>query len=201
MQRPGSTGEFGTTWHVVLRGSDHPGWTALRATLREHPGTCIVGEADDPEEMLAMALHYQAEMVLLAAERVTRETIPVLRDLHAHHQVCKMVVVGELADPEQLVDLARAGVVAHLRWADIRLEHISRILSVLNQHDVLMLSRTAVRQLLAHVGGEVGELPGAVELTVRERAILRRLADGLELQAIAKGEGLSLRVPRMHPVA
>jgi DNA-binding NarL/FixJ family response regulator len=74
-------------------------------------------------------------------------------------------------------------------------------LSVLNQHDVLMLSRTAVRQLLAHVGGEVGELPGAVELTVRERAILRRLADGLELQAIAKGEGLSLRVPRMHPVA
>jgi DNA-binding NarL/FixJ family response regulator len=161
--------------------------------LSEHPGTCIVGEAGDPEEMLAMALHYRAEMVLLAAERVSQKTIPVLRDLHAHHQVCKMVVVGELADPEQLVDLARAGIVAHLRWADIRLEHMPRILSVLSQHDVLMLSRTAVRQLLAHVSGEVGELHDAVDLTVRERAILRRLADGLELQAIAKGEGVSLR--------
>jgi DNA-binding NarL/FixJ family response regulator len=171
----------------------------LAALLATQPDLCVVGEAGTGREALDQVTRYQPDIMLLDLELPDLDGVGVLEGLQTvgptGHAVRVIVLTAYGAD-ERILDAVRAGARGYL-LKGAGMAEVLHAIHVVAAGGALLAPGITERLL-----GSVGQMlrSGAVPagLTVRERAILERMAQGLSNKAIGADLHLAERTVKFY---
>jgi DNA-binding NarL/FixJ family response regulator len=167
--------------------------SSLEQLPREDPAITLVGSADSPSALLALAEKHHIDVVL-AAE-------PPSADWQVRHERAAWVVILDRADEESALEALCAGASAILPRSADRKEIIHAIKAVNN--GLVVLQRQQFTALLnAKSPASVNKSnDGHTGLTPRELEVLTAMADGASNKAIARRLGISFHTAKFHVAA
>jgi two-component system response regulator DevR len=159
----------------------------LRALLESDLTVEVVGEAGSADEAIAIAATTSPDVVVMDVRMPGRSGIEACRDIRAHRQETKVLILTSFADDEALFSAIMAGasgyVLKQIRGNDL-LQAIHR---VANGESLLDPSMTG--RVLARIRGDVlsgGEDAGVEHLTPQERRIIGLVAEGMTNRQIGQ---------------
>lgn len=164
----------------------------IRQILGQQPGIEVVGEAESAERALVLVNQLNPSVVLMDIRLPGMNGIDATRRIRRDHPGTRVLVVTAYDDDEYVRSALEAGASGHLSKAAPGRELIEAVRAVATGGTVI--NPIALTHLLA--GGDTG-LP-ASELTERELAVLRLLADGLHNKQVATRLGISRRTVERH---
>jgi two-component system response regulator NreC len=158
----------------------------------------IVGEAEDGETLLAIALRTKPQVILLDV------MMPGIGGLAAAHELArkvpgiKILVLSQYRDEEYVLEaLGEAGVAGYLLKTDGGAEILPAIRAV--QAGLRYLSPSIAPIVLNEMNRPAAERAGAKDgLTRREREVLRLLAEGSSTKDIALRLDISPKTAQVH---
>ena len=164
--------------HTVLR----DGITALLDLV---PDIEVVGEAGNGREALDKVKELLPDVVLMDIEMPVMDGLEAARKIHARHPAIKVVMVSQYDDASHVLDAVQAGVQGFVDKTSASAELAASIHSV--HRGDSYLSPTAARQLVGEfqrVEHPRGDDPYD-HLTIREKDVLKLIAEGKTTQQIA----------------
>jgi len=182
----------------VLLADDH---TLVRAGLRKQlesmPNICVVGEAGDGLELLALADQLQPQLVMMDI------AMPGLNGLEATARLVKAlpgvrVLILSMHQNEEYVRRAlRHGAVAYLLKDSAPMELDLALNAVLRGETYLSpaVSKGVVNDYVQRLRSED---PGSDQLSPRQREVLQLIAEGLSTKDIARRLDLSVKTVETH---
>jgi len=179
---------------ILLVSSQEFGWGDLRMALGALEEACVVGDATCLGKAMELVTACRPEVIIAAARLDGVPTMPLLTELHSRLlPASKIIVIASRPDPVEFAALDGRHIAAYLIWSDLCRETLLHCLGAVIRSDIVVRSRT-----VATMGCDSHQHKGcphtdSVQLTERERAVLRRLAEGLTQEQIARLEHLSLR--------
>jgi DNA-binding NarL/FixJ family response regulator len=181
---------------VLLVKSREVGWAAVDAALASMPGVRVVGETLSAGRAVDLVATLRPDVILSAAMVDGTKMRPLLADLGCGSGPSPIVVLfGQQADPEGGENGNDLVVTAHLLWGELSTDTLNHVLAAVLSGEVIVASRPVVKAFVEarpHRGALPSREPPPT-LTARERAVLRGLADGLTLEAVAASMGMSRR--------
>ena len=168
--------------HVLLR-------EGLRLRLQHEPGYVIVGEAGDATEAYEVVAKTLPDIVLMDLNLPGESGLDVTERIRATWpQIRVLVLTGEVTDAMAHGAL-RAGAAGFLRKSEASAELV-RAIEVVMQGETYLSAEaaSAVAQTLSEQAGE--KKP---ELSDRETAVLRGVAEGLSYKQIADRLGIGTK--------
>ncbi|WP_405803828.1 response regulator [Streptomyces sp. NBC_01187] len=168
--------------------------TGLRALLSAKPDLEVVGEAADGADVLGMAERLRPDVVLMDVRMPRLDGIEATRLLRsALSDPPKVVVITTFENDEYVYDALRAGASGFIRKSapSRQIAHAIRLVATGDS----VLFPEAVRRLAAGRTAPAGGAPG---LTVREREVLRLMAQGRSNQEAAAELRVSLETVKTH---
>jgi DNA-binding NarL/FixJ family response regulator len=178
---------------LLLISSSDLGWTDLERAARKRPDTDVVGSTARAARALDLTRAHQPDALICAAVVEGEYALPLLTELRQTCPHGKIVVVATRPDPAHLLSLAIAKVEGYVLWEDLSRETLAGRLDTLLAPGWLVGSPAitpTVRTMLLHQPDPQAD---ADEFSDAERAVLRRLAEGLRQNEIPKVEPLSER--------
>ena len=179
---------------VLLISSHEFGWVDLRLTLGALEEACVVGDATCLRKAMELVTACRPDVIISAARLDEVPTLPLLTDLHARLlPTSKIIILASRPDPAEFAALDGRHIAAYLIWSDLCRETLLHCLAAVLRSDIVVGSRSVAT--LYSDSHQQRRCPptGSVQLTERERAVLRRLAEGLTQEQIARLEHLSPR--------
>jgi two-component system, NarL family, response regulator NreC len=176
--------------HRVLIGS-------LRALLERH-GFEIVGEATTGEEALALAAKVHPHVVVMDLEMPGTGGLAAAHRMKQAAAAAKVLILSAHDDEADVLEaLNSAGVAGYLVKSDAPEELIIAVRTVANGKRYLSpaIARIVLTQLKNPRSSDSGNSGG---LTLREREVLRLLADGSTSKEIAQRLGISPKTAQAH---
>jgi DNA-binding NarL/FixJ family response regulator len=161
---------------------------ALRAVLTENPKTCIVGEACDGEEGIAMYRSLRPDVVLLDLRLPHLNGFEVISRLIAEHSRARIVVLSNYQGSEDMHRALRSGAISYLTKEASGDELIAAIETA--DRGLTYLPSVAMHRLAER-------LP-KLDLTPRESEVLTCVAHGRSNREIAKRLGIAEKTVRLH---
>ena len=165
----------------------------IRQILGQQPGIEVVGEAESAERALVLINQLNPSVVLMDIRLPGMNGIDATRRIHRDHPGTRVLVVTAYDDDEYVRSALEAGASGHLSKAAPGRELVEAVRAVATGGTVI--DPVALTHLLAGVNGTA--LP-ASELTERELAVLRLLAEGLHNKQVATRLGISRRTVERH---
>jgi two-component system NarL family response regulator len=160
----------------IVVADDHPVVRAgLVAIIAREPGLCVVGEAADGEQAVALARERQADVVLMDLRMPRLNGVEATARLSAECPPVNVIVLTTYGGDQDILEALHAGARAYLLKDTDPPQLLSAIRSVHagRRH----LPQDVSDRLLQHFDGDA--------LTARETEILRLIVAGLANPAIA----------------
>ena len=156
----------------------------------------VVGTAEDGRYLIATALQYSPDVILVDISMPSLNGFQAARQLRKQLPKAKIVFLTMHSDVEYVKEALRAGASGYLLKRSAAAELVSGIHEVLN-------GRTYISPSLA--ASLAGSMPGAAtkakssrELTDRQREVLQLVADGHSSKEIAAILEVSIKTVEFH---
>ncbi len=168
----------------VLLADDHPlVRSGIRATLAEETDICIVGEATNGEEAVALCQRHAPDVVLLDLSMPGPTPLVTVADLAKAQPNVRVLVLTAYDDAAYVHGMVRAGVAGYLLKDEAAEALVSAIHAVVKGGT--WFSRAVVDKMFTARPDE-GELDDRVlELTARERELIEVIGRGWNNRRIA----------------
>lgn len=180
----------------VVIADDHPiVRSGIRSELARHPDFEVVGEALNGDEALQLTLELNPDVLLLDVNMPGLKAINVVEELKSRPISCKVLVLTAYGDTATILGMLKVGVDGYLLKDEDPFIIPEAIRGVLDGKT--WLSHTVSEKLVSIAQGKA-ETIGGVELTRREREVLRLLSQGSTNKEIAMYLQTSERTVEFH---
>jgi len=172
----------------------------IRSLLAQEPNWEVCGLARNGRDAVEQAEKLRPDIVILDLE------MPEVNGLDAAHQIKRRVPNAELLmftahEREELIrEVFEAGVRSYILKGD-RTSRLVEAVEALSRHKPFLTTKVAevlFAKFLDDHGQQHGGARSAGELTVREREIVRLLAEGRSNKEVAQALGISVRTVETH---
>jgi len=158
---------------------------AIRTALAEETGIEVLAEVRSGQEAIDALSHTHADVVLLDLHMPGMDGLACLAEIKTRSRDTKVIVLSGTDEPHDIRRALDAGADAFLS-------------KLVDPRDLAaMIRQTAGGTFLAPLGARAAD-NGGIELTTREREVLRGLADGAANKQIALSLGLSEQAVKYH---
>jgi NarL family two-component system response regulator LiaR len=171
--------------HAVVR-------EGLRAFLRLVPGIEVVGVASDGASAVRAAAELRPDVVLLDLVMPGGDGVPAIRELRAAVPEARVVVLTSFTDDAQIFAAMEAGAAGYL-LKDVEPDALVRALRDVVAGSPALHPAVATRLMRR----SAVPVPG-VDLTARERDVLRLIVEGLANKEIAVRLGIGEKTVKTH---
>ncbi|MDQ1452925.1 MAG: hypothetical protein QOJ51_6644 [Acidobacteriaceae bacterium] len=161
---------------------------ALRSVLAGHSQICVIGEAGDGEQGLAMYRALRPDVMLLDLRLPGTSGFEVLTRVRREFDDARVVVLSNYQGSEDVYRAVRSGAAGYLTKDASGQELIDAITTV--HRDLRYLPRTALDRL--------AERTSAIDLTPRETEVLTCITQGRSNREIAEHLHISEKTVRIH---
>jgi NarL family two-component system response regulator LiaR len=176
--------------HAVVR-------QGLRAFLAAQPDLLVVGEAGSGEQALELVVGQVPDVVLLDLVMPGMDGVETLRRLKQISPHTQVVVLTSYLQDELIFPAVRAGALSYL-LKDAGAEEIAEAVRKAAHGEVVLHPQVAARLMQEIQGGRHTILNPYLELSERERGVLRLIAEGLSNQQIAEQLVISEGTVKSH---
>ena len=149
----------------------------------------IVGTIADGRLLVDAVRRVQPDVVLLDVSMPHVSGLDLLLELKAKHLECRTIVLTMHADPRMASDALKAGAAGYVLKESSHEELVAALDAVLQGRTYLTAALT--KDVLALMAGPTD--PESVELTPRQREVLRLIVQGQRVKEIATALNLSPR--------
>jgi len=169
----------------------------LRRSLEDH-GFDVVGEADDGQEGVRMALALHPDVVLMDVTMPVLDGVEATRQLHLISPATQVVMLTMHADGDVMARAIQAGAIGYLVKDCSTEEVVAAVRLAASGESVL--SPELASSMLSEVKKEArrganGEGP---VISAREEEVLQLIADGLSLPEVSARLYISVKTVKNH---
>jgi len=183
----------------VLLCDDHPLFLlGLKSFLEKQNGINIVGEASDPDTLLKLATRLQPQIVIMDMSTAKRNDFSILHQLAEFCPDTKVIIITGYCDPMDLLRSIRAGAQGYLFKSSDPNLILNAIATIRDGKP--WIQREFTEQLFDVISdlSRVAVPPSIQSLSLREREILRLVAEGLSNKEIAAQLHLSVQTVKVY---
>lgn len=171
----------------------------LEQLPRKDPAITLVGIADSPAALLALAERHDVDVVLTGEVPASEQ----LADWQARHRRTAWIVFSAKADEQKSLEALGAGASAVLSRSADPTEIVATIRAL--GSGLIVLQRSLLAALLdksaAAAAPSNGDADGNPRLTAREIEVLAAMADGASNKEIARRLDISFHTVKFHVAA
>lgn len=184
--------------HVVLLvRSRECGWDEAKAVVTAQPEIQTVFEATDAQQAINIAQVNHPDVILSPAKLDNHPTHSMLAELRRHAAPdVKVIVLASRFSQEEILDFVDVGIVGHLLWADLSVEALEHLFALVLSNNFVVASQEIASAVVEQheLRRDRGFPPDdKIHVSERDRAVLRRLAEGRTRDEIAFAEAMSRR--------
>ena len=186
----------------ILIADDHPLFRdGMHGLLDAMPDTEVVGEAATGDEAVALAASHQPDIILMDIKMPSQNGLAATREILARYPQIGILVVTMFEDDDSVFAAMRAGARGYLLKAASHEEILRAIRGVSNGEAIF--GPGIARRLIGFFAGSPVAAPATPprafpELSDREDAILRLIAQGRSNHEIANVLALSVKTVQNH---
>ncbi len=172
--------------HAIVR-------QGLASLLARQDGMEIVGEADDGEKAVRLALELSPDLAILDVGMPHLNGIDAARQILAARPQVKVIILSMHVDDTIVSEAMKAGCVGYIVKSCL-LEEIDAAIEAVKRNERFLSPRAAsvvVKNLVAATSPESVQTRSG--LTARERQVLQLVAEGQSSKQVAQRLGLSLK--------
>jgi DNA-binding NarL/FixJ family response regulator len=193
----GATNRRVTKVATIVIADDHEVARAgLRSVLTGERDLRVVGEACTGREALALCQRLQPDLVLMDVRMPDMSGLSVTRALKRESPRICIVLFTMYESTEYVLSALRAGAAAYLLKGARKDEILKAVRQVISGE--LLLHPELVHQLLSRMCSSRESAPLAMQLTPREREVLRLVALGQTNREIAQTLGMRSSTAKTH---
>jgi two-component system, NarL family, response regulator DevR len=158
----------------------------LRSLLESDLTIDVIGEAGSADEAVEVAAHANPDVVVMDVRMPGRSGIEACRDIRAHREQTRVLILTSFADDEALFSAIMAGASGYVLKQIHGNDLLDAIHRVANGESLLDPSVTG--RVLARIRGDVvaGDGEGVEQLTPQERRIIGLVAEGMTNRQIGE---------------
>lgn len=166
--------------HAVLR-------SGLKALLNCSPQFEVIGEAGDGLEAIKMVEELKPDVLILDISMPDMNGVDCLKEIRSRNLTCRVLVLTMYDDEEYIKEVMRAGADGYVLKKSADTELIEGIVKIHSGKMYLneKVSQTLIESLLHTAAVEPDIRNPYVLLSIREREVLRFLAQGYSNSEIA----------------
>lgn len=180
----------------VVLADDHPLFREGMVSLLEARGIEVVGQASDGDEAVALARELKPDVVLMDLGMPGTGGLAATRLIKAELPEIKVVVLTVSESSEDLFEAIRSGAHGYLVKTTEAGEFFE-LLEALERGEA-PLSRGLAIKIVRHLALQEAGPGGSVEITPREREVLRLVADGRTNKDVAAALSISETTVKFH---
>lgn len=174
--------------HAVLR-------SGLKALLNCYPQFDVVGEAGDGLEALKMVEELKPDVLILDLSMPGMNGVDCLKEIRSRGLKCRILVLTMYDDEEYIKEVMRSGADGYILKKSADTELIEGIIKIHSgkKHLNETVSQTLIESLLHTAAVEPDNRNPYLLLSIREREVLRFLAQGYSNTEIANMLSISAK--------
>ncbi|MCC7358901.1 MAG: response regulator transcription factor [Anaerolineales bacterium] len=174
----------------------------LRTFLELHEDILVVGEAGDGRLAVELARRHAPDVVLMDLVMPALDGLEAIRQTKQLNDAIKIIVLTSFTDDDKVVPAIRAGASSY--WLkDISPDELVEAIRAVHRGQAQLppdIARKLIEALRAEAAGAAGPAaaPAAAELTIREREVVRLVAQGRSNLEIAQALVISDKTVKTH---
>jgi two-component system response regulator NreC len=177
--------------HGVLR-------AGLVALLNSEPGMVVVGEADDENSAVSLAVEKRPDVILMDVSMPDAGGIDATRRIKQLVPEAKVLILTMHEDKELMQEAIRSGAMGYILKRAIKSELINAIQAVMRNEVYLHPAMARMLFLENNASASQSAKSNAEPLTSREIEILRLIARGFTNNQAAEKLNISVRTVEYH---
>jgi two-component system, NarL family, response regulator LiaR len=177
--------------HYVVR-------QGLRTFLELHDDILVAGEAQDGAEAVALAAQLRPDVVLMDLVMPKLDGVGAIRQLRAAGNATRVIALTSFTEDDKVFPAIQAGAASYL-LKDVSPEDLVEAIRAVHRGEARLhpdIARKLMEQMAG--GGRHAEPAAPPDLTERELAVTRLVAQGLSNRKIAERLAISDKTAKTH---